>query len=177
MAHPLYTKLSKGTSQPTGEMVHGGVKPGASSAAWRGFLSLGARALEPKEVRTWRAGGKAQHRPSPHSTPVCGHQQSPQQTRGLLSAEKCDLQPVGQGQRHPSMATSFQTLEVCLQKRLPWRKETNTFRNKENSNSHKNEKSKISTCECIFFSLEIYLCLMNLTPVRERGACWEPAGE
>lgn len=38
-----------------------------------------------------------------------------------------------------------------------------TFSNKENNNSHNNEKSKMSTCECIFSS-EIYFCLMNLTP-------------
>lgn len=54
----------------------------------------------------------------------------------------------------------------------------NTLCNKENTdNRHNNEKSKISTCKCIFSFLEIYFSLMSWTPGRERGERGSPAGK
>lgn len=59
VTHSIYKKLNKSTSQPPCEMVHGRVKPGASFAAQRGFLSLGAGEGQDMES-TWEGPAQAQ---------------------------------------------------------------------------------------------------------------------
>lgn len=53
----------------------------------------------------------------------------------------------------------------------------NTFRNKENNNSHNNEKSKISTCKCIFFLRDLFLFDGSDTGQGERRTLGAPQGD
>lgn len=150
------------------------------------ILAVASWALYLKTWSPWRSGLESTWEGTPqvtgpgtHATcTMCEQQWTLQQTSELLSAEKCDSQQVGKGHHHPYISTALKTYSLYFLKNFPWGKEMNTFSDKENNNnSHNNDKSKISTCKCIFFFLEIYFCLMNLTPVRERGECWETRRE